>query len=169
MKMDNILRKELLALLSGGEAHMGFEEVIADFPLSHINSRAPHTPYSCWHFVEHLRIAQWDILQFIIDPDHVSPDYPEGYRPSPEERTDEKGWQQSVAGVLADLQKLRELVADPATDFFGPIPHAPNYTILREIMLVADHNAYHIGELALLRQVLQAWPESKPYLTGKDE
>lgn len=166
MKGNDLLRKELLALLSGGEAHMDFADVVARFPMEHINSKAPHTPYSCWHFVEHLRIAQWDILQFMIDPDHVSPDYPEGYRPSPDEETDEKGWYGSVDGVLSDLEKLKEIVTDPATDFFAPIPHAKNYTIFREMLLVADHNAYHIGELALLRQVLGIWPKGFEYLTG---
>ncbi|WP_243688675.1 DinB family protein [Geotalea toluenoxydans] len=122
MKGNDLLRKELLALLSGGEAHMDFADVVARFPMEHINSKAPHTPYSCWHFVEHLRIAQWDILQFMIDPDHVSPDYPEGYRPSPDEETDEKGWYGSVEGVLSDLEKLKEIVTDPATDFFAPSP-----------------------------------------------
>ncbi|WP_243372538.1 DinB family protein [Geotalea sp. SG265] len=167
MKGNDLLRKELLALLSGGEAHMDFADVVARFPMVHINSKAPHTPYSCWHFVEHLRIAQWDILQFIINPDHVSPEYPEGYRPQPDEKTDEAGWERSVAGVLEDLEQLREIVTDRATDFFAPLPHAPNYTIFREILLAADHNAYHIGELALLRQVLGIWPKGFEYLAGR--
>ncbi len=169
VKGNDLLRKGLLELLSGEGAHMGFEEVIADFPMDHINSKAPHTPYSCWHFVEHLRIAQWDILEFITNPHHVSPDYPEGYRPSAEDKTDEKGWQQSVEGALADLEKLKEIVSNPATDFFAPIPHAKTYTIFREILVVADHNAYHTGELALLRQVLNIWPKGRPYLTGRGE
>ncbi|ACM20051.1 hypothetical protein Geob_1693 [Geotalea daltonii FRC-32] len=167
MKGNDLLRKELLALLSGGEAHMDFADVVARFPMEHINSKAPHTPYSCWHFVEHLRIAQWDILQFMIDPDHVSPDYPEGYRPAPDKKADEKDWYVSVEGVLSDLENLKGIVSNPETDFFAPIPHAKSYTIFREILLVADHNAYHIGELALLRQVLGIWPKGFEYLTGR--
>jgi hypothetical protein len=169
MKGNDLLRKELLALLSGGEAHMDFSDVVAQFPMAFINSKAPHTPYSCWHFVEHLRIAQWDILQFIIDPQHVSPDYPGEYRPSADKKTDEEGWQRSVAGVFADLEQLQGLVTDPATDFFAPLPHAPAYTVFREILLVADHNAYHVGELALLRQVLGIWPKGFQYLTGRPD
>lgn len=169
MKSNELLRKELLALLSGSEAHMDFADAVEQFPMEHINSKAPHTPYSCWHFVEHLRIAQWDILQFIIDPHHVSPDYPEGYRPRPEQQTDEAGWQRSVAGVLSDLEKLKALVQDPAIDLCAPIPHARDYTILREILLVADHNAYHVGEIALLRQVLGIWPKGLEYLTGRGD
>jgi hypothetical protein len=166
MKRVNLLRKELLDLISGGEAHMGFEEAVADFPMEHINSKAPHTPYSCWHFVEHLRIAQWDVLEFIVNPNHVSPEYPEGYRPAPDRKTDEAGWRKSVDMVLADQERLKSIVTDPTTDFFAPIPHAKTYTILREILLVADHNAYHIGEIAMLRQVLNIWPKDRPYLTG---
>ena len=169
MTADKVVREELLALLDGGNAHMSFEEVVADFPLEHINSKAPDTPYSFWHFVEHIRIAQWDILEFIRNPDHVSPKYPEGYRPRPEETTDAKGWQKSIDGVLADAAALKDIVRDRRTDLFAPIPHAPSYTIFREIVLAADHNAYHIGELAIMRQVMDIWPAGRKYLTGKPD
>ncbi len=166
MKADEVVRKELLTLLEGGNAHMGFEDVIADFPLEHINSKAPHTPYSFWHFVEHIRIAQWDILEFVRNPHHVSPKSPEGYRPGPKDTADQKGWQKSIDGVLADLEALKEMVRDPKTDLFAPIPHAPSYNIFREIVLAADHNAYHTAELAILRQVMDIWPADRQYLTG---
>jgi hypothetical protein len=169
MKADELLRKELLALLDSENAHMSFEDAVADFPLEHINTKAPNTPYSFWHFVEHIRIAQWDILEFIRNPHHVSPKYPEGYRPGPDEKTDEKGWRKSVAGVLADLEALKEMVRDPNTDFFGPIPHAPGYNIFREIVLAADHNAYHVGEIAIMRQVMDIWPADRLYLTGRPD
>ncbi len=169
MKADDVVRKELLALLDGGNAHMGFAEAVADFPLEHVNSKPPHTPYSFWHFVEHIRIAQWDILEFIVNPGHVSPPYPEGYRPRPEEKIDEKGWRKSVAAVEADLAALKELVRDPKTELFTPIPHAPGYTIFREIVLAADHNAYHVGELAIMRQVMNIWPPDRRYLTGRPD
>lgn len=169
MTADKVVREELLALLDGGNAHMSFEEAVADFPLEHINSKAPDTPYAFWHFVEHIRIAQWDILEFIRNPDHVSPKYPEGYRPRPEETTDAKGWQKSIDGVLADAAALKDIVRDRRTDLFAPIPHAPRYTIFREIVLAADHNAYHIGELAIMRQVMDIWPAGRKYLTGKPD
>ena len=169
MEPVEVLRRELLALLEGGSAHMSFDEAIADFPVEHINSKPPKTPYSYWHFVEHIRIVQWDILEFIRNPRHVSPRYPEGYRPRPEETTTEKGWWQSIAGVRSDLEALKGIVTDPATDFFAPIPHAWDYTILREINLAADHNAYHIGELAIMRQIMDIWPTGNKYLTGRPD
>jgi hypothetical protein len=169
MKADELVRRELLALLDGGNAHIGFAEVIADFPPEQVNRKPPHTPYSFWHFVEHIRIAQWDILEFIRNPHHVSPKYPEEYRPLPTETTDAKGWQKSVAGVLGDLEQLLELVRDPATDLYAPLPHARDYTLFREVVLAADHNAYHIGELAIMRQVQDNWPAGSKYLTGRPD
>lgn len=166
MDKDTLIRDQLIALLTGGHSHMGFEGVIADFPLQFINRKAPAVPYSPWHFLEHMRIAQWDILEFIRNSDHVSPDYPEGYRPQANERTDEAGWHQTIREFKKDLEELRQMVADPKTDLYGPIPHAPDYTIFREILVVADHNGYHIGELAMLRQVMDLWPENNRYLTG---
>jgi len=167
VKADELVREELSALLEGGNAHMSFAEVVADFPLEHINSKPPNSPYSFWHFVEHLRIAQWDILEFIRTPRHVSPPYPEGYRPRPEEKTDAAGWRKSIKGVLADLEALQEIVRDPKTNLFAPLPHAPDYTVFREIVLAADHNAYHTGELAIMRQVMGIWPVGREYLTGE--
>ena len=167
MKADELVREELLELLDGGNAHMSFSEAIADFPLGYINSKPPNSPYSFWHFVEHLRIAQGDILEFIRSPRHVSPKYPEGYRPRPEEKTDAKGWRKSIEGVLADLEALQEIVRNPKTDLFAPLPHAPGYTVFREVVLAADHNAYHIGELAIMRQVMGIWPAGREYLTGE--
>ena len=117
---------------------MGFEEVIADFPLQHINSKASGVPYSPWHFLEHMRIAQWDILEFIRNPDHVSPDYPAGYRPRAGEKADAARWHETIGDFEADLKALQAMVADPETDLYAPIPHAPDYTIFREILVAAD-------------------------------
>jgi len=166
MSYDSLVRKQLVELLSGSNSHMGFEGVIKDFPLHHINSKAPGVPYSPWHFLEHMRIAQWDILEFIRNPDHISPDYPEGYRPGVEEKADETRWHATVQKFRADLKSLQDLVTDHATNLYGPIAHAPEYTILREILVVADHNSYHTGELAMLRQVMDLWPADNRYLTG---
>ncbi|MDW7771782.1 MAG: DinB family protein [Desulfobulbaceae bacterium] len=166
MNQDRIVREQLQSLLDGGNSHMEFAEVIAEFPIEHINSKAPGVPYSPWHFLEHMRIAQWDILEFIRNPDHVSPDYPEGYRPRADQQADEAQWNQTVLDFANDLKALQDLVADPDTDLFAPLPHAPKYTIFREILVAADHNSYHLGELALLRQVMDLWPEGNRYLTG---
>jgi DinB superfamily len=157
MSVDDVVREQLLALLRGGNAHMPFDEAVAGFPLAHINDHPPHVPYTPWHLLEHLRIAQWDILEFIRNPAHVSPPWPEGHWPAREARADAQAWAGTIAAFQADLQALQALVADPTTDLSAPLPHAPGYTILREILVVADHNAYHIGEFAILRQVMETW------------
>lgn len=158
MSADKVVRQQLLSLLSGGNAHMGFDAAVARFPVEHINRKPPRVSYTPWHLLEHIRIAQWDILEFIRNPDHISPDWPEGYWPSPDEQADEAQWEKTIDEFRADMKALQDLVADPNTDLFGPIPHAEGYTILREILVVADHNAYHIGEFAILRQVMGTWP-----------
>ncbi len=154
---DQVFREQLLALLRGGNAHMSFDDVVADFPMAHINTKPPNVSYSPWHLLEHLRIAQWDILEFVRNSNHVSPEWPIGYWPDPEAQANETQWQQTIAEFKADMQTIEDLVEDPGTDFFAPIPHAPDYTIFREVLLVADHNAYHIGEFAILRQVMETW------------
>ncbi len=156
-------------LLDGSKSHMTFNEVVADFPLNLINTSPPHTPYAPWHFLEHLRIAQWDILEFIRNPSHESPPFPQGFRPPAEQKATPESWNHSIAQYRRDLEDLREMAANPDTDLFAPIPHAPKYSIFRELLIVAEHNSYHIGEFALLRQVLNAWPEDRPYLTGTPE
>jgi hypothetical protein len=157
MKEDKVVRQQLLALLNGGNAHMDYDAMITDFPLDRINETPPNVPYSPWQLLEHLRITQWDILEFIRDPDHESPDWPRGYWPSPGSTADESRWKSTVDAFRADLQDLTALVEDPETDLYSDLVHAEGYTILREILLVADHNAYHIGEFAILRQVMDSW------------
>ncbi len=162
----NAVRAELLALLEGGNAHMSFDDVVAEFPLSLINTKPSGIPYAPWHFLEHMRIAQWDILEFVRNPDHVSPPYPQGYRPPPDQQATHAMWATAVKGFRTDHETLMAMAADPHIDILAPIAHAPDYTLYRELLLVADHNAYHIGEFALLRQMLDAWPAHMPYLTG---
>ena len=169
MKANEVMRRELLALLQGGNAHMSFEEAVADFPLDFINKKPPNTPYSFWHFVEHLRITQWDILEFIRNPRHVSPEYPSGYRPAPDRKTDPTGWRKSCDGFAADHEALQQMVRDETLDLLVPIPHARGYSIFREIVLAADHNAYHIGEIAIMRQIMAIWPAGNRYLTGRPD
>jgi hypothetical protein len=160
MNTDQVVREQLLALLRGGQAYMPFDQAVADFPMEHINRHPPNVPYTPWHLLEHLRITQWDILEFIRHPDYVSPTWPDGYWPPPAAQADPRAWQQTITAFQADLGALQALVTDPATDLYGPLPHAPRYTILREILVVADHNAYHIGEFAILRQVMGTWTAS---------
>ena len=113
--------------------------------------------------------TQWDILEFIRNPDHVSPHYPEGYRPNPDEKADEARWRKTLSDFQSDIDALDRMVHNPQTDLFAPIPHAKNYNIFREILLAADHNAYHLGELAIIRQVMDLWPAARKYLTGTPE
>lgn len=167
MKDAEVLRKELLALLEGGNAHMGFADAVADLDPARANDKPPNCPYSIWHTVEHIRIAQWDILRFILDPKHESPPWPEGYRPKPETTCTPVTWKASVDAVLSDLESLKALVLDPARELFAPLPHAPAYTLFRELLLAADHNAHHVGEILMMRQVLGLWPAQRPYLTGR--
>ncbi len=157
MNADKVVRDQLLALLRGGNAHMNFEAMIDDFPGDRINDVPPNVHYSPWQLLEHMRIAQWDILEFIRDPNHKSPDWPRGYWPTPGASANGEQWKITVEGFKADLRDLIALVEDPETDLYSDLPHADGYTILREILLVADHNAYHIGEFAILRQVMDTW------------
>jgi hypothetical protein len=161
MDSDETVRQQLLFLLRGGNAHMTFDEAVADFPPESINKRPANVPYTPWHILEHMRIAQWDILEFIRNPGHVSPDWPEGHWPRRDEEANARRWQTTLDDFRADMKALQDMAADPDTDLYAPIPHATNYTIFREILLVADHNAYHIGEFAVLRQVMGTWPASK--------
>lgn len=158
MDPDKLVREQLLFLLGGGNAHMSFDQAVAEFPLEYINSPPPNVPYTPWHLLEHMRIAQWDILEFIRNPAYISPEWPEGYWPPQDELADEIRWEQTLRDFRADLRALQEMVEDPDIDLFAPLPHAQDYTVLREILVVADHNAYHIGEFAILRQVMETWP-----------
>ncbi len=158
MEPDDVLRNQLLALLRGGNAHMSLDEAVADFPPEAMNRLPPNVPYTPWHLLEHLRRAQKDILDFICDPRYVSPPWPEGYWPAKGEQADEAQWHQTIAQFQSDLASLIKLVEDPQTSLTADLPHAPGYTVLREILTVSDHNAYHIGEFAILRQVMGTWP-----------
>jgi DinB superfamily len=153
---DSALREHLLYVLSGGGAHIDFEAVVKDFPLEAVNRKVEHIPYTPWQVLEHMRIAQWDILEFSRDATHVSPKWPEGYWPADEAVADAAAWQKSVADFRASLKEMESLVRDSATDLFAPIAHGNGQTILREALLVADHNAYHLGVLYTLKRILTA-------------
>jgi hypothetical protein len=158
MNTDRALREHVLALLDGHQAHMTFDDAVDDFPMNLINTRPPNVPYTSWHLLEHLRITQWDILEYTRDPKHVSPQWPEGYWPARDAQADEAKWNETIRQFRADLDAMKAIVADPNTDLFTPIPHGyGGHTVLREALLIADHNAYHIGELGILRQVMNAW------------
>ncbi len=154
MKPDAVIREQLFALLRGGNAHMSFDEVVEKFPLGKINAKLPNFTYTPWRLLEHMRIVQWDILEFVKTPGHVSPDYPSGYWPPEESTATGPQWKKTITAFRAGLKSAQELVKNPGTDFFSPIPHAKDYTVFREMLLIADHNAYHIGEIAAMRRVM---------------
>jgi hypothetical protein len=158
--MDSIesLRKELDRLLAGKGAHADFEAAVADFPARLRGAKPEGAPsHTAWELLEHLRIAQWDMLEFSRDSKHVSPAWPAGYWPENAEPGSAEEWERSVKAFRRDLNAMRKLVADPKSDLFTPIEHGEGQTLLREAMQMADHNAYHVGELIYLRRLLGAW------------
>jgi len=154
---DRSLREHLLSLLSGGQAHATFDAAVKNLPPALCGKRPKGAEHSPWEVLEHLRIAQSDILEFSRDPRHRSPEWPSGYWPATAAPPDDKAWEKSVRAFRRDLKALCELVSSPATDLFAPIAHGHGQTILREALLAADHSAYHLGELVLLRRLLGAW------------
>lgn len=157
--MDNqAFRDQLVRLLEGDDAHMRFEHAVADLPDAAINAFAPNVPYTSWHLVEHLRITQRDILDYIIDPAYQERPWPSGYWPTRDAVATPAQFAASVAAFLADRDALRDLVTNPATDLEAPMPNAPGHSIAREIRIAGDHCAYHVGEFAVLRQVMGTWP-----------
>jgi hypothetical protein len=149
------LRQHVINLLTKAEAHVDLESSLKDFPRELRGAKPEGAPYTPWQLLEHTRIAQWDILQFSIDAKHVSPKWPEGYWPQTDAPPDSKAWDESVKQLLADLKAMGDLVGDPKRDLLAPIPHSDGQTLLREALLVADHNAYHLGQIVLLRRILE--------------
>jgi uncharacterized damage-inducible protein DinB len=157
MDQNAALRQHLVELLKGGHAHATFDQTVKNLPAELRGKKPKGAEHSAWQLLEHLRIAQWDILEFSRDAKHKSPDWPGGYWPTKAAPPDEKAWDKSVRAFRRDLNALSALVADESTDLFAPIPHGTGQTILREALLAADHNAYHLGQLLLLRRLLGAW------------
>jgi len=154
MKTDP-LRQHLLNLLTKAEAHVDLESSLKDFPRELRGRKpegAPHTP---WQLLEHIRIAQWDILEFSKNAKHKSPKFPDEYWPRSEAPPDDQAWEQSVKQTLADLKAMCALVSDPKRDLFAGIPGGDGQTLLREALLLADHNAYHLGQLVIVRRILE--------------
>lgn len=159
MDQNKLLREHLRYLLQGGGAHLHFDAAVADLPIEVRGAKPDGIPHSPWRLLEHMRIAQWDILEFSRNPRHVSPSFPDGYWPHGDVPPDDSAWDRSAAAFRADLHAMCDLVADETTDLFAPIPHGEGQTILREALLVADHNAYHLGQLIVVRRALGAWPD----------
>jgi hypothetical protein len=155
---DHAYREQLVRLLEGDDAHMRFEHAVADFPDDAINAFPPNVAYTPWHLAEHLRITQRDILDYIVDPAYEELPWPSGYWPAREAVATLGQFAASVAAFLADRDALRDLVTNPATDLLAPMPNTPGHSIAREVRIAGDHCAYHVGEFAVLRQVMGTWP-----------
>ena len=157
MAQDTALRAHLVELLTKAHAHATFDDAVKDLPAELRGKRPKGAEHSPWQLLEHLRIAQWDILEFSRDAKHQSPVFPEGYWPKSPEPPDEHAWDKSVKAFKHDLKAMCDLVSDEKTDLYAKIPHGDGQTILREALLTADHNAYHVGQLVLVRRLLGAW------------
>ena len=151
---DQSLREHLLYLLRGGGAHASFDDAVGDWPVQLAGAKVANFPHTAWMLLEHLRIAQWDILEFSRSPKHESPKWPEGYWPATEAPPNEEAWQASVAAFRKDLKAMERLVADRKSDLYRKLPWGDGQTLLREALLVADHNAYHLGQLVMLRKCI---------------
>ena len=152
---DEAVRKHVLYLLQGGGAHMSFDDFVNSFPPDLCNRQIDGLPYTPWQILEHMRLAQSDILEFSRDPSHVSPEFPKGYWPKPDDLGTPELWQQSVKKFRKDLKEMEALVEDPSSNLYVKIPHGDGQTLLREALLTADHNAYHLGVLTVMSRILK--------------
>lgn len=156
MKHDKELRNQLVALLTVRQAHVDFTDAVADFPEEHINTKAANCTYSFWHLVEHLRICQKDILEYIVAEHYVCPNFPDDLWPEQSATTNLKGWQTSTQQFISDRNELVKIIENPKTDLFAPLPNSGKHqhNILCEINIIASHNAYHTGEVVILRKMM---------------
>jgi DinB superfamily len=154
---EQSLRKHLFELLAGGSAHANFDDVIKGLPPKLRGAKPPKFPHTAWMLLEHLRLAQWDILEFSRNPKHVSSPWPSGYWPKTEAPPNAAAWNKSVQQFRRDLKAMQALVANRKTDLFARIPWGDGQTILREALLLADHNSHHLGQLLDVRRLLGAW------------
>jgi uncharacterized damage-inducible protein DinB len=159
MTNDADLREHLIQLLRGGHAHASFDDVVRDFPPDKAGDRPKGAPHSAWELLEHMRIAQNDILRFSQSAEHVSPKWPEGYWPASPAPESPRRWSEAVRAFRKDLAEFEGLVRDPEQDLYRKFPWGEGQTLLREALLIADHNSYHLGQLVLVRRLIGAWKE----------
>lgn len=157
MEHDKQLREQLSKVMDWNEAHADLSAAVSGLPAKLRGVVPEGLPYSAWQLLEHMRIALWDILEFSRDAKHKSPEWPEGYWPKKAAPPNEAAWEKSVNSIREHLEAMRKLISDPKQDLFAPLPHGSGQTLLRQALLIADHNAYHIGQLVLVRKALGAW------------
>ena len=160
---DAELRNQLVRMLTIRQAHMDFEDAVKEFPVEHINTQLPNCNYTFWHLLEHIRICQLDILDYIESDTYQWPTFPDSLWPAVSAETDPAGWQQTIDQFISDRQKLVAIVNDPSTDLFAPLPNSGEHehNILREINIIASHNAYHTGEIGIARHIMGIWHEDR--------
>ena len=154
---NTALVKELTDLILKGNAHAALEDAVADIPLKDLTVVPADLPYNIWQLTEHIRITQWDIVEFCLDPDHQSPKWPDEYWVKPTAEVTKEQWQESIEQIKADRQRFLDLLQAEDTDLFTPLPQGSGQNILREALLIADHTSYHLGELIVLRRLLHNW------------
>ncbi|HTE85039.1 MAG TPA: DinB family protein [Dehalococcoidia bacterium] len=157
MTTSDDVREQVLSSFRGATDRR-FEEAVKDFPAEFMNAKPPNVDYTPWQLLEHLRISQLDILDYVRNPDYKSPPWPDGYWPAKGATADTAAWAASVERFRADRQAIEALAGDPKTDLLAPMPHTPGHTLLREVLLDAGHSSYHLGEFGILRQVMLTWP-----------
>lgn len=156
--MEPSARAQLARALDWQDARVGLSEALSDLAPDLRGQRPDGWPHSAWQLVEHLRRAQHDILDFCVDPRYAELKWPDDYWPAEPEPPSPQAWDGSVRQIEDDLRALERLAVDPSVDLLKPIPHGSGQTILRELLLVIDHNSYHVGQIVALRRVLGAWP-----------
>ena len=152
---DEKLRQHLVTMLTEPNAHLTFDQAIGDFPSRHYGTRIDGHTHTAWQLLEHLRIAQWDILEFSWDPKHISPKFPDGYWPETAAPPSDEAWGESVTQFKGDLKQMCDLISGESIDLFAKIPHGDGQTPLREALVLAKHNSYHLGQLAMLKKALK--------------
>lgn len=153
----SVVREQLIQLLTGSNAHQSFEEAINDLPVSLRGIKPDKLPYSIWQLVDHIRIAQWDILEFSRDPNHQSPPWPDGYWSKEVAPPTDEAWERAVQQIKQDRDAFIALLSDSECDLYAPFAHGDGQNLLREALLIADHTAYHVGEILVIRRLLNAW------------
>jgi hypothetical protein len=154
---DKILREHILGLLNGGMAYDPIDKIIKDFPADSINTKFPNGEYGAWQLMEHIRLTQFVTLDFLTNKNYIELKWPDAYWPTKKNAT-KKDWDESIKKFKSDMKKIQKLLMDPKTDLYGKVPNGTGQTYLREFLLIADHNSYHLGEFSIMRQVLDTWP-----------
>ena len=160
MDPNTEIRTQIVKAITGEQAHLSFEDAVADFPTDQINTRPTNLPYSFWHLIEHLRITQRDLLNYITKADYEEGNWPDDYWPDFDAETDAAGWEASLDAFFADRNALIAIAEDPATDLAAGVPTHPDHSIERCLLIVGNHNSYHVGEFSILRQVINNWGPS---------